>query len=100
MLQLAADVPAAQNHIFGDNVAETSNIDVLRIEAKPDRILENGCRNLTGVCVMWNPGRHRHRRYRIYDRQISCITPKTPGIMVMFVIIVAGQISVLAWLGH
>jgi uncharacterized protein YdcH (DUF465 family) len=103
MLQLAADVPAAQNHIFGDNVAETSNIDVLRIEAKLDRILERMQefdRRLRDVESQAQAQAQAQAQNLRQANQVS-ITPKTlVTIMVMFAIIVAGQISVLAWLGH
>lgn len=99
MLQLAADVPAAQNHIFGDNVAETSNIDVLRIEAKLDRILERMQEFDRRLRDVESQAQAQAQNLR-QANQVS-ITPKTlVTIMVMFAIIVAGQISVLAWLGH
>lgn len=101
MLQLAADVPAAQNHIFGDNVAETSNIDVLRIEAKLDRILERMQEFDRRLRDVESQAQSQAQAQNLRQANQVSITPKTlVTIMVMFAIIVAGQISVLAWLGH
>ena len=101
MLQLAADVPAAQNHIFGDNVAETSNIDVLRIEAKLDRILERMQEFDRRLRDVESQAQAQAQAQNLRQANQVSITPKTlVTIMVMFAIIVAGQISVLAWLGH
>lgn len=101
MLQLAADVPAAQNHIFGDDVAETSNIDVLRIEAKLDRILERMQEFDRRLRDVESQAQTQAQAQNLRQANQVSITPKTlVTIMVMFAIIVAGQISVLAWLGH